>query len=72
MTTSSQENSNQTEQKGVNPALLEILACPQCKSEKTGLNYEPEKSRFTCTACKLVFSIKDGIPNFIVQEASPL
>jgi uncharacterized protein YbaR (Trm112 family) len=72
MSTAEQENVTQSNTATVNPLLLEILACPKCKSEETDLNYEAEKQRFTCTTCKLVYAVRDGIPNFIVQEATEL
>ena len=46
--------------------LLEILACPQCKGE---LQYEPDKERLTCPACRLRFKIADDIPNMLIEEA---
>ncbi len=39
--------------------LLEILCCPKCKSD---LVYNEKKSTLTCTSCKTVYEVKDGIP----------
>jgi uncharacterized protein YbaR (Trm112 family) len=46
--------------------LLEILVCPQCKGE---LDYDREKSKLICKACKLAYPIKDDIPVMLVEEA---
>jgi uncharacterized protein YbaR (Trm112 family) len=50
-------------------ALIDILACPKCKG---ALQLRPDESAFLCPACKLVYPVTDGIPNFIVEEAKPL
>ncbi len=39
--------------------LLEILCCPECKAD---LIYDEKKSTLTCTSCKTVYEVKDGIP----------
>ncbi len=46
--------------------LLEILACPQCKGEIT-----PDESHdsLICSACKLAYPVRDGIPVMLVDEA---
>jgi uncharacterized protein len=49
--------------------LLEIVVCPKCKG---ALTLRPDESAFTCAACKLVYAVEDGIPNFLVEEARPL
>jgi len=55
----------------VDPALLEILACPQCKGP---LEYSdtPTDESFRCPVCRLRFRVEDGIPNFLIDEAEPL
>ena len=54
----------------VDPALLEILACPKCKGE---LTYRPDpEEAFVCHGCRLRFRVEDGIPNFLIDEAESL
>lgn len=47
-------------------ALLEILACPQCKGE---LEYNKEENTLICHKCRLIFRIEDDIPIMLVDEA---
>lgn len=47
-------------------ALLEILACPKCVGK---LEYRPEESVLVCHACRLRYSIQDGIPVMLIDEA---
>lgn len=46
--------------------LLEILVCPLCKSS---LNYQKAEKELICTADRLAFPIRDGIPVMLEQEA---
>lgn len=46
--------------------LLDILVCPQCKGE---LEYEREKNKLTCHACRLKYGVKDDIPIMLIDEA---
>lgn len=46
--------------------LLEILACPKCKGE---LEYQTDPHQLICHKCKLIYHIKDDIPNFLIEEA---
>ncbi len=48
------------------PDFLERLRCPLDPS-RTGLTLEED--RLVCQRCALKFSIRDGIPNMIVEEA---
>jgi uncharacterized protein YbaR (Trm112 family) len=48
----------------VDPRLLSILACPWCLG---CLDWRAE--RLTCSKCGAVFSIRDGIPNMLVEQA---
>lgn len=50
-------------------ALLDILACPQCKGE---VSYAPEAAEITCVACRLAFPVRDDIPVMLIDEARPL
>lgn len=49
--------------------LLEILACPKCKSS---LAYEQEERRLVCAACQVFYPVRDGIPILLIEEAQPL
>ena len=46
--------------------LLEIIACPICKGK---LNYNKESNELVCKFDRIAFSIKEGIPVMIEQEA---
>jgi len=47
--------------------LIEKLACPVCKG-----NLVSEDSQLFCSQCQLVFSVKDGIPIMLVEEAKKI
>lgn len=49
--------------------LAALLACPKCRGS---VQLKPDESGFVCAACRLVYSIEDGIPNFLIDEARPL
>ncbi|MBE0617958.1 MAG: Trm112 family protein [Proteobacteria bacterium] len=53
----------------LNPELLEILACPQCKGE---LEYRQDDPSLLCHACKLRYRIEDDIPVMLIEEATPI
>ena len=44
--------------------LLEILACPVCKSD-----VGEENEQIICTACGRKYPIRNGIPVMLVSEA---
>ena len=46
--------------------LLEIVACPVCKSK---LIYDKEKQELICKADRLAYPIKEGIPMLLEPEA---
>ena len=48
----------------IDKELLEILACPACK---TPVRLEGE--RLICTSCARRFPIRDGIPVMLIEEA---
>ena len=48
----------------VDKKLLEILACPACKSD-----VRLEENKIVCMKCGLKFPIKDGIPVMLIEEA---
>jgi len=49
--------------------LLDILACPKCKGD---LQLTAKQDGLICSACKLVYEIKDDIPIMLIEEAKPL
>ena len=49
--------------------LLEIMACPLCKSP---LRYDKVKEELICRADRLAFPIRDGIPVMLEDEARTL
>jgi uncharacterized protein YbaR (Trm112 family) len=53
----------------INPEILEILACPQCK-ESIRLNERADG--LICARCKLEYEIKDDIPIMLVESARKL
>lgn len=53
----------------LDPLLKEILACPRCKGP---LDFHEDHHEIHCQKCRLVFSIQDGIPVMLVEEARPL
>ncbi|MBI4395204.1 MAG: Trm112 family protein [Candidatus Omnitrophica bacterium] len=50
----------------ISPELLEILACPACK---TKVVLKEDKIACTNPACGLLFPIRDGIPVMLIEEA---
>jgi uncharacterized protein len=46
--------------------LLEILACPICK---TPVMLKPDNSGLKCETCKRVYPVRDDIPVMLVEEA---
>jgi len=46
--------------------LLDILVCPLCKGK---LIYRRREQEFVCTADRLAFPIRDGIPVMLEDEA---
>ncbi|RRJ84684.1 Trm112 family protein [Aestuariirhabdus litorea] len=49
--------------------LLEILACPLCKSD---LKYDKQKQELICKNDALAFPVRDGIPVMLENEARTL
>ena len=48
----------------IDKELLEILACPACKS-----GVELKENKICCTGCKKKYPIRDGIPVMLIEEA---
>ena len=53
----------------MNEYLLEILVCPKSGGK---LDYSKETNELICKASGLAYSIKDGIPVMLIQEARTL
>jgi uncharacterized protein YbaR (Trm112 family) len=51
----------------VDPELLEILACPNCKTPVTLVK---SGTALKCDTCKRVYPIKDDIPVMLIDEAT--
>ena len=59
----------------ISAELLEILACPKCKTPMAPegkLRLREDQSGFECQVCRLLYRIQDDIPNFLIDEALPL
>jgi uncharacterized protein YbaR (Trm112 family) len=52
----------------LDPALLEILVCPACRSE---LRADDAANELVCTSstCGLAYPVRDDIPVLLVDEA---
>ena len=48
----------------ISPELLEVLACPKCHGK-----LELKDESLDCPACRLRYSIVDGIPVMLIDEA---
>jgi uncharacterized protein len=53
----------------VSKELLEILCCPKCKGDVV---LTAAKDGLLCSACRLIYPIKDDIPIMLVDQALPL
>ena len=51
----------------VDPELLEILACPNCK---TPVHLVKNGTALKCSTCNRVYPIKDDIPVMLIDEAT--
>jgi len=50
-------------------ALLDILACPNCKGS---LIYRKSENELVCPTCRVAYPIRDGIPVMLTDEARAL
>ena len=50
----------------LDPALLEILACPDCHAP---LRQDDAAGELVCTGCGLAYPVRDDIPVLLVDEA---
>jgi uncharacterized protein YbaR (Trm112 family) len=51
----------------VDPALLEILVCPACR---TPVHVVKDGTALKCDTCRRVYPIQDDIPIMLVDEAT--
>jgi len=52
---------------GIDPALLEILACPD--THHSPLTVAAATSELVCGTCGRAFPVRDGIPVLLLDEA---
>jgi uncharacterized protein YbaR (Trm112 family) len=53
----------------IDPALLEILACPACHGD---VRETDDHSGLECPECSLRYPVRDGIPVMLVDEAQKM
>ena len=53
----------------LDPALLEILVCPQCRA---ALFVDDDANELICNACALAYPVRRDIPVMLVDEARAL
>ncbi|NLD14083.1 MAG: Trm112 family protein [Gammaproteobacteria bacterium] len=53
----------------LDPKLLDILACPLCKS---AVQYDKDANELICKADGLAFPVRDGIPVMLESQARTL
>lgn len=53
----------------LDPALLEILVCPQCRAT---LFVDQSADELVCNACALAYPVRGDIPVMLVDEARTL
>ena len=51
----------------ISQELLEVLACPKCKQK---VQLSEDGTSLDCDACRLRYSIVDGIPVMLIEEAT--
>jgi uncharacterized protein len=52
---------------GLDPLLLEVLACPD--THHSPLTVDEAASELLCTTCDRAFPVRDGIPVLLLDEA---
>jgi len=50
----------------LDPALLAILACPNCRAE---LRVDDAAEELVCTGCGYAYPVRDNIPVLLIDEA---
>jgi len=54
------------ERMGISQKLLDLLACPVCK---TPVTLTPDNLALKCGTCRRVYPVRDDIPVMLVEEA---
>ena len=60
---------NQTQERGIDPKLLEMLVCPVTKAT---LDYDAVNQELVSRPARLAYPIRDGIPIMLPEEARQL
>jgi len=50
----------------IDKELLDILACPKCKGD---IRLNEKGDGLICSACRLMYPIKEDIPVMLIEEA---
>ena len=50
----------------LDPALLEILACPNCRGD---LRVDDAANELVCVSCQFAYPVRDDIPVLLVDDA---
>ncbi|TNC31231.1 Trm112 family protein [Mumia zhuanghuii] len=53
----------------LDPTLLDILVCPQCRAT---LAVDVDREELVCNLCRLAYPVRDDIPVMLVDEARTL
>ncbi|MDO9456116.1 MAG: Trm112 family protein [Nocardioides sp.] len=55
---------------GIDPALLEIIVCPDCRGELALVEGAGgSETELVCQSCGLAYPVRDDIPVLLVDEA---
>lgn len=50
----------------IDPELLDILVCPQCRAT---LSVDSDRGELVCHPCRLAYPVRNDIPVMLVDEA---
>ncbi|MGD0275014.1 MAG: Trm112 family protein [Syntrophales bacterium] len=53
----------------ISKELLDILACPKCKSN---IRLSETEDGLICDTCRLLYEIREGIPVMLIDEAKKI
>jgi len=53
----------------LNPALLEVLACPACLGDVTPAPSPEDPQELVCSQCGRRYPVRNGIPIMLVDQA---
>ncbi len=59
----------QVRQTILDPKMLELLVCPQCKGP---LSYDETAQELVSKKAKLAYPVRDGVPILLISEARQL